>query len=214
MINFIHIPKNGGSSIRTLIRQSNIQMKYFGHNVGKTFPKDNIFVIVREPIDRFCSSVCYTLTHKEKRKKLSTGKLLDPESWVKCMMDIEHPHRNILFDIFNNNENQLNPDLQLLYGEKIQYRYIYSPQCLWLIKQPRFILLFDDIQREFREFTNYIFKVKRNIILPHKNRSKNINNLSSKSTDFLTNFYRDDMKMYKSYARLPLKERINMNEKM
>ena len=72
MYNFIHIPKNAGTSIKKNI-DSNLNLKSFikynDHNtcVFKSITENNV-IILRDPIDRFCSAVNYTIKKKKRNK--------------------------------------------------------------------------------------------------------------------------------------------------
>ena len=61
LINFIHIPKNGGTSIKEITNNSRT-IVYNGHETD-VYNKNlsNQLVVIRNPIDRFISSVYYAI---------------------------------------------------------------------------------------------------------------------------------------------------------
>ena len=81
IINFIHIPKNAGTSIKDLC---NDKLIYNGHQTD-VFNQElsNQLVILRNPAERFASSVNYgleTFSFKENVKRLKANKVLIQKS--------------------------------------------------------------------------------------------------------------------------------------
>ena len=131
IINFIHIPKNGGTSIQEIC---NSTIVYNGHKTD-VYQKNlsNQLVIIRNPIDRFVSSVYYAIqkwSHDPQIKYLISKKIDTPEKWVQIWSDPKHPyHNNLMSEMINEDHfigNKLN-----------KYKWTYSPQSLW-INNPKF----------------------------------------------------------------------------
>ena len=199
-INFIHIPKNGGNSIREICKNSLI---YNGHNTDVFNNKiPNQLIIIRNPIERFISSVYYALqywSNEPQVKYLIDNGIDTPEKWVEIWSNkLNHNYKNLMSEMLNKS-HYIGTNLPT-------YKWTYSPQNLW-INNPKFIIIMDN----FNEEVIYFFE-KYNIDykeIPNKNITKHIDSLlSEKSIAFLRDFYKEDFILYEKYKNMKLKERI------
>ena len=154
MINFIHIPKNGGNSLIKLCKNN---IKHHDHSVDVSNSDiSNQFIIIRNPIERFISAVYYALQYynnKDHIKCLLSHKIDTPEKWVQIWKNPSHQYYNILMNEMKN-KNQI---IGTTYHE---YKWTYLPQSIW-INNPKYICIMDNYQEE----VTYIFKkiLKRDI---------------------------------------------------
>jgi hypothetical protein len=200
-INFIHIPKNAGESIRELC---NNKFRYNGHGTDVFNPSlNNQLVILRNPLDRFISSVKYCLEkwkHEQQIKKLIKNKIDTPDKWITIWKNKNHPHHNILMDEILKNEHFLG-------NKKIKYKWTYTPQKEWFNK-PKYILIMDNLDDELKYICN-------ELNIPYNLKKKNTTTkqntpISKENLKWINNFYKDDWILYNKYKNIPFKNRINL----
>lgn len=204
VINFIHIPKNAGTSIRTICSSHPKKMKYNHHGVD-VYNKNitNQLVIVQNPITRFESAVRYALQkwgHAPQIKYLIDKKIDTPDKWITIWKNKNHPeHNNLMKEMINVNHE--------IGGKKIEYKWTYSPQINY-INNPKYVILMENLDQEFD-----IVLQKQDIHM--KIPAKNITNknkkekISKENLLWLIDTYKDDFLMYYRYKNLPLEYRIN-----
>lgn len=193
-INFIHIPKNGGSSIKAYLKKnSDINIIYNGHNASIN-NLENQMIIVRDPYYRFCSAVQYALeryrTTSPKIQKIYEAKLTSPNEWCEAWEDINHKYHNLIIDEVTNTEHCINSNL-------IDLKWTYAPQHYWVNeKKLSYIVPFENIESYFVQH----FRKK----IPHNNSSLSHKNwsLSNKSKDFIRKIYKKDFELIDKYKKI------------
>ena len=203
MINFIHIPKNGGTSIRLLC--DNKTLKYNPHKAD-VFDKNitNQLVIIRNPIERFVSAVNYGLekwSHEPQIKFLIDNKIDSAEEWIQIWKNPSHKYYSNLMDEMKNKTQRIGNNLP-------EYKYTYCPQSIW-INNPKYICIMDSLENDFEYFQTTILKQDRKKSLTKTNfTTKKNNDLSEDSINFLKKIYNDDFILYNKYKNIDVKLRI------
>ena len=227
IINFIHIPKNAGSSIKEIIRNTNIK-HYTGENVKKDFHSKsstlkNQMIVLRNPIDRFSSSFVYLVENRyvnlinnvDKHRLFNDEEFIaieylinigidTPEKFVRLWMETKLDYNTIKTTALDKNVSYRFRVLQNI----LRLCVFFQKQSNWINKNTRYILILDNLNKEI----NMLFKTLNiDKILPHLNKSsinKNKYNLSQESIKFLKIQYREDFYLYNKYKNIPLRERI------
>jgi glycosyl transferase, family 25 len=191
---FIHIPKNGGSSMVNILKNSSIPITYIGHNYLNI--NENEIIILRDPIDRFISAFYYriqNLNHisNPTKYKIANDKFKTVNQFIESLTDKTSKNYNYAKLIFENQENNtVNNNL-------IKTRWIFSEQTSW-INNPKFILRFSHLEEDFNKCLKDIGHNKY-VSLPKKNSSVHKDkNLSKNSLAFLKEFYKKDFELLES----------------
>jgi len=203
---FIHIPKNAGTSVKTTLIDTEIL--YCNHNVDPKQLDNSLkqIIILRDPIDRFCSAVYYTLqfySNGNLIQELIKNNINTPEVWANCWFDNDHPnHQQLMGEICNLNEKHI-------IGDKItKHKWHYSEQTLW-VDRPSYVLIYDNLVSEYKYFFQEQLKLTTD--LSHHNRTNKIDTkLSSKNIDKIVSHYKVDYDMYIRYKQKDIEDRLNI----
>tara|TARA_Y100000389_G_scaffold205137_1_gene263881 strand:+ start:9677 stop:10297 length:621 start_codon:yes stop_codon:yes gene_type:complete len=205
MIDFIHIPKNAGSSIEELSYNTS-NLEYNGHNTDITKIKNPSLIIIRDPVDRFCSSIRYAFQNYSEEgplKILKELKLNTPSKWIEILKDPNHKYRKELFNEIRNKSHYIG-------NFKIDMKWTYSPQTLW-IKDPTYVILFENLDEELEYFC-------KNHNIPYENihintTKKIVYILTEEEIRFIHQMYSKDYESYKYYSSLSREQRLSSSPK-
>lgn len=161
VIDFIHIPKNCGHSIKQLITDNElINVRYNGHgcDAGLLDP-DTSMVILRDPADRFVSAFYYSKIYPDCALVQNEHLIKTPSDLVNALKD--DPKNEYL--IAENNHN--------IGGIYLGISWIWTPQYYWF-NNAKYVLFHNNIDQDFKDFLDITHRPQ--IKLPHKNMSHRI----------------------------------------
>lgn len=199
---FVHVPKNGGTSISRKIKPF---VNYYRHNIMFThIVKNKIkqLIVIRDPVNRFISAANYHCNRIKDEKIdpiLVKEKFFGPENWAQALFNKDHRFHELCW------ESARSDDHCLINNTRIQYKYHFAPQYLWFY-DPDYVVLFEYIKTEIQYFCKKFFNT--NIEIEQLNRSYGQKFLSEDSIDRIKKFYANDMSLYSYYKSIPLESRM------
>jgi hypothetical protein len=186
-MHFIHIPKNAGTSIQKLCKELNITYHSHSYDVKK-LKDEKTFVIIRNPIDRFASSVAYSIKEGIKHKETNILELVEhrctnASDWAEIIFGNKTDHKmykNIMLEVLNKKHK--------IGKYKPKYKWTYTQQHIW-VDNPTKIILFENLNQEFLN----MFGIK----LSNENVSQtNKTNFSKDAIKYLNDYYKKDFEIY------------------
>ena len=165
-INFIHIAKNGGTSVKALIKDyPHLKLVYHSHNapISKV---NNQMLIIRHPFDRFCSAVQYAIenySHSPKIKAILNAGIDTPSKWAEVWGNNNSSYHSLILEEVTNDSHSIDNQL-------IKYKWTYEPQSSWFFPD-KVSYLIPMTQLEDRIFELFRKKLKNhNESFSHSNR--------------------------------------------
>lgn len=203
IVNFIHISKNGGTSIKKM-KCPMIRHGYHGRPIENL---KNQFIIIRNPIDRFISSVHYCLekaSHLPQVKVLIDKEITTPDKWLEIWRNIDHPDYLVLMNEVKNKNNKHH-----IGKEVLEYKWTYTPQYKWIDK-PSYVIIMDNFNEELQYLLNTLGCSGCDIPVANSTSKKKEQGitLSSENIDFLKKMYEKDFQYYQMYKSIPKEKRL------
>jgi len=186
-LNFFHIPKNVGTSIRNLIANCKLpNVTYHNHWIDpKKYPSESSIMVIRDPIDRFTSAFNYMYTYP------GIGLYKHP--------DINNPDKfaNLFYDTPEAAKKLINRN-HFIGSRRFDIDWVFIPQSEWY-NDPRYVLRYSHLTEDLNKLTRQL-GVDPITNIPLLNRSRAIDfTYSEKALDFIREYYADDFKIYSKH---------------
>ena len=207
---FLHIPKNAGTSFKSLLKEDprlRDYLQYVGHHAPRECFDEGVkrVIILREPEDRFCSAFYYRLSLSPACREWAKEEGIDsPDKYIEYLMKTMQRWNPIM---------SIRADRQSVAGHPIEpVVWVFQPQSLWF-RSPHSVLLQDDLNSEWKYFckeTGVPF-----VALPRENTSANSlgdcrSVLGRKTRSFLRHIYSGDYALWDMLKNTSLENRIGM----
>ena len=190
-VNFIHIAKNAGTSMQKFITNNpELNIKYHGHNAPIS-KLSNQMIIIRNPLDRFCSAVEYAIKYysdSTKIQKILAAGLTTPSDWAEAWANPTSPYHPLILNEVMNHSHEID-------NKSITYKWTYEPQISWYkAENIAYIIRFENIDQNFMKlFNKKISKENKSL-----NKAKKHKKMSETAINFLREFYRSDFELWES----------------
>lgn len=197
---FVHIPKNGGTSIVRAIADGGLAIRACGHAYPRRFGKEEI-VVLRDPFERFSSA--FRFSRKAWPNPINET-FNSANDLAESAGDPGHPkHAIALAELSNLPEHFLvrngKPTPQhTVAGRIIERNWIYEPQSTWLFNNPVHLLRCHWLEEDFCELVERL-ELGKAPPLPRLNESEaGPENYSPLARSFLESLYDPDFAFLKS----------------
>ena len=132
--------------------------------------------------------------------ELISKNLITPDSWINIWKNKNHPeHKLLMKEILNNNENP-----HKIGNFILPYKWTYIPQSYYY-KNPKYIIIMDNIYEELKIILNSIGIYNFNLNLPYTNSTiKTLDNdiISDENKEWLYNIYMNDNLLFNHYKNI------------
>lgn len=203
MFNFIHIPKNGGSSFKKICDNKTITYRH--HNFCPfENPIKNSIVVLREPEDRICSAIRYMFQKANSRSlnlKLNRCGIFNENdfliSWSR--KDSSFKYVEEVLRMYTNT--------QKVGSKKFDFNWVFLPQVTWF-NNPNTVFTTNHLSKEFGVFGQK-FNIRKK--LPTLNTTKKTQTiLSNEASMFLKKMYPKDYDLWDYWSKIDVQDRIDI----
>jgi hypothetical protein len=199
-LGFVHIPKNGGTSVAHAISEHGLPIRVSDHFYPERLAIEEI-VVIRSPLDRFVSAFDYCREHW--RNPVNDA-FSGPNELAEAAADPEHPKHGLAEVELGNDAGHFllrngKPTLRhSIAGRPTRYCFIYEPQSSWLLNQPAHVLRYPCLDQDFSQLLAAL-ELPPVGPLPRLNQSRSDKHaLSVHAVEFLRKMYAADFDFIRS----------------
>ena len=237
LVNFIHIPKNGGISIKEMCdKTNNSPLRYNPHHADIYDPRiSNQLIVLRDPLDRLISAIRYTIKSlylmvEGKKHTPDPHRKKDPRSHLvptfvgknkgrlfKSIFEIGVQTPNDWITALKETTHNCHEPLNhILANNETSPCKIGPQECEYIYpfepqsswhQEPKFVILMNNLQEE----VGILLKnLGVNTDIPHKNETlpQDGEKISDKNRDWVKEKYAKDFELYYNYNEASYKERV------
>mmetsp|Transcript_8187 Transcript_8187/g.19978 ORF Transcript_8187/g.19978 Transcript_8187/m.19978 type:complete len:232 (+) Transcript_8187:1709-2404(+) len=222
-IHFIHIPKNAGTSIQELTKRlgDGCFLSYHGHGTHPTVlanqpDASDQLIILRDPIDRFCSAVRYGLqeaarygTDHGDDEMVQQARGMGINEFVESLRavvdsppgaSLDARQRFVVSEVLNT-EHRVGP-------LRPEWKWTFCTQLVWYAPGQR-VALFDSLQDDFE----LLFRSRGQPPPQHVRANTtpmDLGDLNAASRAWLSGIYRHDVDLYHRYKGMGQHQRLGL----
>mmetsp|Transcript_31592 Transcript_31592/g.80441 ORF Transcript_31592/g.80441 Transcript_31592/m.80441 type:complete len:207 (-) Transcript_31592:156-776(-) len=195
-VNFIHIPKNAGTTLRQLIdaQGSGGFLCYHGHETDPVALGGDQLIVLRDPVDRFCSAVRYA-TGPPWHVDVGAA---SPNDFALAMSDAANEHHERVMAEVRNTQHRVG-------GVLLEWKQTYASQHHWHTPGQR-VALFEHL----REDLEHLFRARGQGLpaLENLNTSQGGHGLGDEARAYLERTFRRDIELYERYKDMDRHKRL------
>ena len=191
---FYHLPKNGGSSVNSLVQRGKVPVRYSGHeNAVKSHPGS--ICIVRCPYDRFVSAYAHSqkkFSHvPEIAEALGHGiKTADPLAPV--LGNPSDPRHTAATNVVRNRDGHK------VDGKLTSKIWTYEPQATWRPERADIVLDLSSIAEQWKDLSSSLGWGTHE--LPHSNVTHAREKLTRPAAEYIRKTYTKDFPIHRQAA--------------
>ena len=209
---FIHIPKNAGSSFKKLLLDGESPLSglvdYVGHSApAAVYSGDRkTFLVIRNPIERFCSAFFFRNKHFEVCRRWSKENGLEtPGSYLDYLQNVQRKPNPVMSS---------GAEKQTIVGLRAWPRvFVFQPQSLWF-RSPHSVFLQNNLRADWEFFCSAMGLPQVDLPTENKGDFDSVRwalSLNDLQVGFLRSLYPGDFALWETWSRLDVEMRVDLH---
>jgi hypothetical protein len=194
IVDFVHIPKNCGTSIKRLIYKGllpNVNHHDHGYDPMMLDPENTMFIL-RDPIDRFISAFYYSELYPNCPLMKSRDFIKTPSDLVRALMGDPK------------NEYLISSEHHEIGKNRLGISWVWTPQHYW-DNGAKYVLFHDNLKQDFKDFLEVTGRPL--VDLPKMNPSnRRYDFLEDDDVDYIMTRYKKDYDIINKYKQYQWKK--------